>query len=97
MLTDLVGVEIKEIVSEGILYIKVDLRDPGDWAKIAFCPQQSTNIKASEFLQEGHAAYLKDLSMGFLRKFSFSPFLLALFSPSWDTSYLSADFYVNFL
>lgn len=28
------------------LYVKVDIQDPGGWAKIAFCAQKSINIKS---------------------------------------------------
>lgn len=41
-------------VSKGIFVFKETLQDPGGWAqiKIAFCSQQSINIKANEFLEE---------------------------------------------
>jgi len=48
------------------LYVKVDLQDPGGVGLIAFCPSQSINMEvAAEFLEEGHSAYFKDLSMGY--------------------------------
>ena len=53
--------EIRKFLKE---YVKVDLEDPRDKAKIAFCPQQSINIEAAESLEEGHSACFKDVSLG---------------------------------
>ena len=46
------------------LYVKEDSWDPRAPAKITFCPQQSVNIEAAKFLEEGHSACFKDLSKG---------------------------------
>lgn len=57
-------VELKE-VSRGIsICLKQTHRILEGWAKIAFCPQQTVNIKAVETLDECHSACFKDLSMG---------------------------------
>ena len=57
-------VEIKEVF-KGILYVQVDLQEAVGLAKTAFCPQQSINSNAAEFLEEGHSAYFKGLSVGY--------------------------------
>ena len=51
-------------IPKEFLYVRVDLQGSGDWPKLAYYPQQGVNMEASEFLEEGHAACFKDVSMG---------------------------------